>query len=118
MSMFHDKTVTDQLKQIGEASGTDLLGDIIKIYREDCPKTLQLVKESLTEKNFMQAGRWAHKLKSSAANLGFNQLSELCQRMEKLGDQQDPNLEIEMNDVSREIETMLNSSMETLDKIA
>lgn len=64
-----------------EAIG-DTINDIINLYLDDVPNTLQQMLKSLDAADLITVGRLAHSLKSSSANLGAMQTSILAAELE------------------------------------
>ncbi len=74
-----DTEVLDTLK---EAIG-DSLTKIINLYLTDTPNTLQQMQQALNQDDYETVGRLAHSLKSSSANLGALQVSNLAINLEQ-----------------------------------
>ncbi len=60
----------------------DTINDIIKLYLEDVPHSLQLMLNASNSADFVAVGRLAHSLKSSSANLGAMQTSKISAEIE------------------------------------
>lgn len=75
-----DESVLDSLH---DAIG-DSLGQIVTLYIEDVPKTINEMRAALQAQDFTTIMRHAHSLKSSSANLGVMQLSSIATDLEQL----------------------------------
>jgi HPt (histidine-containing phosphotransfer) domain-containing protein len=72
---------SEVLVVLREAIG-DTVNDIIALYLDDVPKSLQHMFKSAEESDFVTVGRLAHSLKSSSANLGAMRTSNLAADIE------------------------------------
>ena len=59
----------------------DILRHIIQIYLEITPDTLEEINAGVAGGDCEQVGLAAHSLKGSSAELGAEQLAELCQQL-------------------------------------
>lgn len=68
----------DSLKFLEETTEEDIIGCLLTLfdiqYQEICPQLRQLIKS----KSFNEASSLAHKLKSSAIQLGMNDVAQSC----------------------------------------
>jgi PAS domain S-box-containing protein len=60
----------------------DLWRRLVDIYLKNAPDDLTTIEQAIANKDFSAAEMGAHTLKSSSANLGAIQLSDLCQKAE------------------------------------
>ena len=74
-----NQTIFDALKENME----DLLPILIEAFVEDSLILLQEMKQGIRDKNAMVVATVVHTLKSSAKNIGADQLSRYCSDMEK-----------------------------------
>jgi HPt (histidine-containing phosphotransfer) domain-containing protein len=94
-----DSASLDRLRKLG---GDDLIARMIDLFLGYAEPKVALARESLAAGQLEEAGRAAHSLKSSAANLGAHELQDLAGRMELAAMNNDaasadallPNLEI------------------------
>ncbi len=70
------------LESIRVVGGDTLLRKIISLYIESAPQLLQNLRTALANNDSEAAGRAAHILKSTSANLGAVWLAELCRPIE------------------------------------
>lgn len=75
----------ETLREIGARAGSDLAGDVLRIFLEGAQEQFTRVEQAIEALDAPQLGRCAHALKSSTANLGAEQLSALYGRLEALG---------------------------------
>ncbi len=78
-----DKNVLDELASFDD-DGT-FMKEMVQIYLEETPKLIKQLTESLKEKKIEEFVRAAHTLKSSSANLGAMELSEMSKNLEYKG---------------------------------
>ncbi len=74
----------ETVRQIRELGGEELLGQLFGAFLKHGPARLQALRESLAGKDARGAEHWLHSLRSSAAVLGANALSELAAELEAL----------------------------------
>jgi two-component system sensor histidine kinase/response regulator len=73
------------LQEIGSRAGTDLVGEVLRAFLEAAGEQLARVEAAIDTHDGHQLSRCAHALKSSAANLGAEELAALYRRLETLG---------------------------------
>jgi HPt (histidine-containing phosphotransfer) domain-containing protein len=61
----------------------ELYDEIVQVFVDDAPVQLNKLKDALEEPNIEVVHRQAHSLKSSAANIGAEAMSEVAYKMEK-----------------------------------
>jgi len=76
-----DNAMIQQLLDLG---GKDLLGKMIGLFLEHAPLRMDKIEAAYVSQDLDEVYREAHALKSSAANLGANELRFLCQDIELL----------------------------------
>lgn len=89
----------------------ELYRDICEIFRDEGPELMRKLRESVDSGEITLAIRSAHSLKSSAANIGANELSELARQAEEAGNGEDtgklrellPRIGAQLNDVIDEL---------------
>jgi HPt (histidine-containing phosphotransfer) domain-containing protein len=62
----------------------DLIVELIDLYLEDARRRLNVMKESLTNRNWLSVKREAHSLRGSSGNLGALQMALICDQIEGL----------------------------------
>lgn len=77
--ILNDAAIT-QLQELGE--GNDLLIEILQMFREETPKRLDAMADSVFSSFAHELARSAHSLKSSAGNIGAARLQTLCASIE------------------------------------
>jgi len=80
-----DEQVLQQLKELGAATGRDILGKIIGHFLEQAPKDMADLRQALDDRDSDRLRRIAHSLKSASANLGAKGFSSLCADLEAVG---------------------------------
>src|SRR5690242_1322670 len=71
----------DSIRELGGDS-PDLLTQIVRMYFDTAPALIAQLKAALASCDVQGIRSAAHSLKSSSANLGAMQLSQLCGRLE------------------------------------
>jgi CheY-like chemotaxis protein/HPt (histidine-containing phosphotransfer) domain-containing protein len=77
-----DRAVLGRLQELGESFFRELIG----LFLDDVPRRLVGIVEALEAGDATGAGRFAHSVKGSAANLGAGRLADLCAELEAMGD--------------------------------
>lgn len=77
-------SIPDSLLKIQAMSDGNLLKDLFQLFLEHAPKYFRDLQNALNKKDLSLAFRSAHSLKSSAATLGFSEISQLCHLIEEL----------------------------------
>ena len=76
-----DPAALDRLREWG---GEKLLGQMVRIFIENSPTRMKLIREGASGGDIKEAERGAHSLKSSAANLGLETFRTAAAEMEAL----------------------------------
>ncbi|MCB9898754.1 MAG: Hpt domain-containing protein, partial [Planctomycetes bacterium] len=76
-----DASALDELREYGP----EVLGELIDIFLEDTPNRLDELWKAVECGDAHGTEQNAHALKSSCAQLGALELSELCKKLEMLG---------------------------------
>lgn len=78
---------TIDIERIDDTTGGDkeFLAELVEIYLEDGQLRVNELGEALAAQDPDQLAKTAHKLKGSSANMGANDLMNLCQQLEALG---------------------------------
>jgi HPt (histidine-containing phosphotransfer) domain-containing protein len=79
-----DHSVIAALKAMGEDDPT-LFGELVDLFIDNSLKNLTELKQALAASDAKQVERIAHTFKSSCANMGASELSDLCVQLERLG---------------------------------
>ena len=83
-SSILDMRVIRSLKEMGD-DDPNLFLELLELFFENSQKHLNDLKAALDAGEPKRVERIAHTMKSSCANLGANQLAELCLQLERLG---------------------------------
>jgi HPt (histidine-containing phosphotransfer) domain-containing protein len=75
----------DQFRDLDPTGGLTLVRQIMQVYLDTTPDNVRQVEQAVAAGDAEALRRSAHFLKSSAANVGAEQLSELFRRLEVLG---------------------------------
>ena len=73
-----------------EWGGDKLLGQMVRLFLENSPTRMEQIRSGVEEGDLKEAERAAHSLKSSAANLGAEELRTLAADMERMAGTRDP----------------------------
>ena len=79
-----DINAINQLRELSEATGRDVLGKSIGFFIEQTPKDVAELQQALELNDHELLRRIAHSLKSSSANLGAIEFSKICNQVEDL----------------------------------
>jgi HPt (histidine-containing phosphotransfer) domain-containing protein len=77
-----DANVIEELKQMGEASGEDLLGQLAVMFVTDADAQIVELHRALDLADAPAVSRSAHNLRGSSASLGASGLASLCGTLE------------------------------------
>jgi signal transduction histidine kinase/DNA-binding response OmpR family regulator/HPt (histidine-containing phosphotransfer) domain-containing protein len=80
-----DPTVLASLREMGDASGTDVCKDLLDLFRADAPPLLQAMRDAADRGDARRLRESAHTLKGGAANLGARAMAAVCAELEKKG---------------------------------
>ncbi|MEN8177822.1 MAG: ATP-binding protein [Pseudomonadota bacterium] len=82
---FLDTRVLDNIKKIQRPGKPPILERIIPLYLESAPQLFESMHAAVAEQDAETLRHKAHSLKSSSANLGALDLSDLCKQLEQAG---------------------------------
>ncbi|MDQ6989700.1 MAG: response regulator [Mariprofundaceae bacterium] len=85
-----DEAALDNLRQLQQPGSINILHKVMQLFLDDAPKHLQTMHQALQQDDLKALQFAAHTLKSSSANLGAKQLTELCSNIEHLAAQTNP----------------------------
>jgi len=77
-----DAAVIQQLRQLGQSSGKDLLAKLAALFCNEAPNLLTAMRDGIAQGNKPAVQRAAHALKSASAQLGATGLAERCAELE------------------------------------
>lgn len=80
-----DPATLVSLREMQAAAETDLLCELLELFRSDAGPLLELLHRAVAEGNSSELRHAAHGFKGAAANLGAKQLAAFCQQLEQLG---------------------------------
>ena len=83
--MYNQKAI-DNLLRIGEQS---LVLQVLALYRTHVPPKIQSLSVFLKDENFLEIERTAHSIKSSAGNLGLDDVTAAAKALEYAGREKD-----------------------------
>jgi len=78
-----DQERLEMLRELGKRTGEDLLAVLIHNYSEQALGTIQAMKDALRAGDLPQAGRLAHGLRGTSANLGASAFAALLEAFER-----------------------------------
>lgn len=81
-----NQEVFDKLLEIG---GPNLARRVIELFFEHTPGKVQSLEQSLAQQDLKTMERTAHSIKSSAANLGLEELRQVAAELERSANQGD-----------------------------
>jgi HPt (histidine-containing phosphotransfer) domain-containing protein len=81
--MSLDQDTLSSLRELASPDQPDFLKQIFALFRDTSPTRLHSIQTALAQGDYSTIAREAHTLKSSSANIGALDLSQICQRLEK-----------------------------------
>jgi HPt (histidine-containing phosphotransfer) domain-containing protein len=110
-SLIIDPQALDRLREWG---GDKLAGQMVRLFLKNSGTRMDQIRAGVAEANMQEAERGAHSLKSSAANIGAENLRTLATRMESAALDESvqnarallPDLESAYADAMRELATL------------
>lgn len=96
------------LRELGPADGRGLLPAAAQAFRRDLPTRLAALRHAVDDGGGPGLEQAAHTLKGAAANIGATTAAELCQELERMGRNRDP-------DGGRELITRLETELTLVD---
>lgn len=64
---------------------TELLAELIGLFKEDSPERLRLIKKSMAEGDATATSELAHALKGASGTIGAKRMREIAHSLEKAG---------------------------------
>jgi CheY-like chemotaxis protein len=80
-----DQSALQQIRDLNQSSGINVLEKVIDIYLNDGPTLLKRIELAVDNGDCSGLSMAAHALKSSSANLGAIGFAKLCARLEEMG---------------------------------
>jgi CheY-like chemotaxis protein len=77
-----DPACLDRLRQLEEATGQAIVGEVVGHFLESAPLQVEAIREALAAGDVETLGFTAHALKGSSAQLGARHLAALAQELE------------------------------------
>lgn len=77
-----DLALLASYKEIQLDGEPDLIVELIDLYLEDAPRRVAVMRESLTNRDWLSVKREAHSLRGSSGNLGGLQMALICEEIE------------------------------------
>ncbi|MGA7215490.1 MAG: Hpt domain-containing protein [Terrimicrobiaceae bacterium] len=73
------------LRPLIESGLDDILPQLIEIFLETAPRTIELARKALEDSQAEELSKAAHSLRGSCSNFGAERLRELCARLDDVG---------------------------------
>jgi HPt (histidine-containing phosphotransfer) domain-containing protein len=102
-----DLAVLASYEKLQLSGEPDLIVELIDLYREDAPRRVAVLRESLAKRDWLSVKREAHSLRGSSGNLGAIQMALICDEIEG----------IESGDLFPSIEALLSSLEQELEQV-
>ncbi len=111
-------TQIEQLLFIEQSTGEKIVDHLVEMFREQIASICPQINDCIKNNELNQASFLAHKLKSSASNLGFNFVEKTCLKIETEARKRSPldfyqlvtDIENQSKEALSEMETILKSS--------
>ncbi|MGE3758400.1 MAG: Hpt domain-containing protein, partial [Pseudobdellovibrionaceae bacterium] len=78
-----DTSRLQTLKELTSKTTPHLIADLFRLFVKESPEDFKSLREAIANSQWAEATRIAHSVKSSAANLGANQMARFCENIEK-----------------------------------
>ncbi len=78
-----DASALDDIRDLDRAGNGGMLNRVIELFLSSSARLMETLEQSLDNNDLVGAGRAAHTLKSSGANLGAKALSAICRQLER-----------------------------------
>lgn len=78
-----DSSRLEKLRRLQEATGRNILTEVVDLYRTDTPERLDRLRRCLAEGDAGEAERLAHSIKGSSANIGAHLVMALAAEVEQ-----------------------------------
>ena len=119
--MAIDPTIIDPaaLERLEKWGGTSLCNEIVHLFLENGPSRVEQIAEAMDGEDLTIPERGAHSLKSSAANVGAQQLQEVASEIELAASEGDlgrvrdlvPDLEQAFSQATQALETIVKEEV-------
>jgi CheY-like chemotaxis protein/HPt (histidine-containing phosphotransfer) domain-containing protein len=109
-----DESVIEDLRSMAGSEGDRLITELIQVYLEDTPATIQELKNALAAENLTKIRKTAHALRSPSVSIGAVNLGKICEMLEYIA--QDQSLE-EITDLVNQLEIEYQNVIKTLKKL-
>ena len=77
-----DPKALDNILAIHEENGITILAEVIDLYLDNSGNLMDQLRQGIVAEDYLAIGKAAHRLKSSSATLGAQNLTSLCQQLE------------------------------------
>ncbi|MBD2666014.1 two-component hybrid sensor and regulator [Richelia sinica FACHB-800] len=77
-----DTSILEELRAMAGSEGDRLIAELIRVYREDTPATIQEINSALAAENLANLKKSAHALRSPSVSIGAVNLGNLCETLE------------------------------------
>ncbi|WP_071188894.1 response regulator [Trichormus sp. NMC-1] len=77
-----DRSVLEGLRSMAGSEGDRLIIELIQVYREDTPVTIQAIQDALSSENLANLKKAAHALRSPSISIGAVKLGKICETLE------------------------------------
>ena len=81
-----DASQIKNLKKMSSEMDGNLFADLVSLFKTNSPGHLNKIETAIRSKNAELLGKEAHYLKSSSANLGAAEMSDVCRRLEMIAE--------------------------------
>ncbi len=86
---FIDLGTIDELRNYQSTQGPDLIGELTRIFLEEVPEQLSLMRQAISENSSQNLCWNAQGLKIQSETIGAKPLAEICEVLEQLGNKED-----------------------------
>lgn len=104
----------NELKSLDTDASNAILKNILSIFLSSAPHTISQINQAILTSDIETIQKASHALKSSAANVGAEQLSDLCRQIEMHASNQQIN---EVQHLMRSLQKVFNDTQDELQSI-
>ncbi len=80
--MILDKKRIAHLRELELETGEEIISALTQLFKRDSPAFVENLRQHLVAGEYLQAGKVAHKIKTTCANLGITAGYEICLELE------------------------------------
>lgn len=112
--MIINKEKIAELRELEKETGEIILLGLVILFKRDFPTYFSSLKELIHDKEYLKAGKIAHKVKTSCFNIGITAGYEICLELETQCKKSDHNFNYELR--LRRLHKVLTNAIKELER--